>query len=347
MRTGAPTEAIKAFEEVLAIFPNHARAQLQRARALAAAGRVGEAVRAAKRAAELAPKNHAPLLILGRIQFDAGHFEEARKAFASAAKLDPENHMAQAYLGLTLLALGQFEEGGKLLEAHLLYGYDELEARLLTVVEQFLWQHRGQARPLEEQLTPEEGAREEGPAGLWLQFASAVRYFILLPLALVRGRAAVARLRAEEAFSVRAWDKAVAALKEAEKAGVNPEDTTASLGLAYLESGEARMAAEQFLKLPEEMRKDPEIALLLGSALFDSGRYEEAREPLGLAAERFIHDFLPAYFRGLCDIAIGQPQGATRWFALAVERLNPLVARKRFEEMKRVRGGGENMTVNT
>ncbi len=338
LRAGAPAEAAKAFDEVLAIFPNHARAHLQRARSLAAAGRVGEAVRAAKRAAELAPKNHAPVLMLGRIHYDAGHFEEARKAFAAAARLDPENRMAQAFLGLSLLAIGQFEEGVKLLEAHLLYGYDELEARLLTVIEQFLWQHRDQARPLEKQLTPEEGAREEGPAGLWLQFASAVRYLVLWPLARLRGRAALARLHAEEAFSVRAWDKAVAALREAEKVGADPDDVAASLGLAQLEAGDPRAAAEQFLRLPEEMRKDPELALLLGSALFDSGRYEEAREPLGIAAERFTHDFLPAYFRGLCDVAVGQPQGATRWFALAVERLNPQVAKKRFEEMRRVRG---------
>ena len=338
LRRGLAGEAAKAYDEVLAIFPDDARAHLQRARALATAGRAGEAVRAAKRAAELAPRSHAPMLAVGRIQYDAGHFEEARKAFAAAVRLDPMNRMAQAYLGLSLLAMGQMEEGAKLLQAHLLYGYEGVEARLLTLAERLLWQHREEARPLAEQLTRDEGAPEQGPAGLWLHFASAVRYFILWPITVLRGRAARWRLRAEEAFSVCEWEKAIAALQEAEKEGSDPEDTAAALGLAYLESGNPQAAAEQFLRLPEEMRKDPDVALLVGSALCDSGRYEEAREPLAIAAEHFTRDFLPAYFRGLCDIALGQPDSSTRWFMLAVERLNPHLAEKRFEEMRRVWG---------
>jgi len=51
LREGQPTAATKAFEAALECFPKDARAQIQRARALSAAGRIGEAVRAAKRAA--------------------------------------------------------------------------------------------------------------------------------------------------------------------------------------------------------------------------------------------------------------------------------------------------------
>ncbi|MFB3881717.1 MAG: tetratricopeptide repeat protein [Armatimonadota bacterium] len=338
MRAGRPGEAARAFADVAALFPKHYRAYLQQARALGAAGRVGEAAQAAKRAAELAPKSHAPMLVLGQIQYDAGRYEEARKAFAAAGRLDPENRMVQAYLGLSLLAQGRIEEGAGLVQEHSLYAYDAFEARLLTLAESFLWKHRDRARSLEEQLTPDEGGRDERPAGFGLQFASAVRRMVLWPLARLRGRAAAARLLAAEAFSVGEWDKAIAALQESERAGADQEDTAVSLGMAYLEQRKPQAAAEQFLRLPEEMRRAPDIAMMLGAALFDSGRYEEAREPLGTAAEHFTKDFLPAYYRGMCDIALGQPQASTRWFALAVERLNPQLAKKRLEEMMRVWG---------
>jgi len=339
LRSGKPGEAVKAYDEVLDVFPKHARAHIQRARALAAAGRTGEAVRAAKQAADLAPKNQAPLLVLGQIQYDTAHFEEARKAFAAAARLDPENHMAKAYLGLALLAMGRTEDGAPLLEEHMLYGYEGLEARLLTLAEGYLWEHRDEARSLEDQLTPDEGARQEGPAGFGLHVASALRIVLLWPLTRLRGQTAVWRLKAEEAFSVREWDKAIAALQEVERAGADPEDTAASLGMAYLEVRKPEAAAEQFMRLPENVRGEPDIALLAGAALFDAGRHEEARELLAIAAEHFTKDFLPAYFRGLCDIALGQPGAATPWFAKAVERLNPNLAQKRFEEMMRVRSG--------
>ncbi len=342
LRAGKSAEAAKAYGEVAALRPKHFRAYIQQARALSQAGRTSDAIRAAKRAAEIAPKSHAAMLVLGQIQYDSVHYEEARKAFAAAARLDPENRMVQAYLGITLLAQGQIEEGALLLKEHLLYGYEGVEARLLTLAEAYLWQHRDKARSLEEQLTPDEGAREQGPAGFGLQFVSAVRRIALWPLARLRGRLAVLRLQAEESCSVRDWDKTIATLQEAEKAGANVQETALSLGVAYLEVCKPEAAAQQFLRLPEEVRREPDIAMMVGAALFDGGRFEEAREPLGIAAEHFGKDFLPAYFRGMCDIALGQPQAATRWFALAVSRLHPHLAEKRFEEMMRVWGERAN-----
>jgi len=337
LREGQPAAAAKAFEEVLENFPKDARAQIQRARALSAADHIGEAVRTAKRAAELAPKNHAPMLVLGQIQYDAGRYEEARKAFSAAVRLDPDNRMAKSYLGLALLALGQFDEGIDLLQAHLTYGYEALEARLLVLAEDYLWQHKDRAKALEEQLTVDEGGREEGPASFGLHFASAVRRIILWPWVRIRGMGAMWRLRAEEAFSVREWENAIVALQEAEKAGVDVEYTAAGLGMAYLEARKYQAAVEQFRRLPEEVLKEADLAMTYGAALFDSECYEDAREPLGIAAERFTKDFVPAYFRGMCDVAAGQPKAATRWFEMAVERLNPSLAQKRFEEMVRVR----------
>ena len=337
LRTGQPGEAAKAFEQVLAIFPRHARAQAQRALALAAAGRTGEAVKAARRAAELDPKNHAPLLFLGQIQYDAGAYEEARKALTAAAKLDPGNQLVQAYLGLTLMASGKMAEGAALLKAHLAYGYDRLEGRVIALAERYLWEHRDQARPLEDQLTPDEGGRDTAPVGLWLRVASALRTILLYPLARLRGKRTSTLFRATEAMSVSDFESAIRSLKEAEAAGANPEEIALALGQAYYEARQPQAAAEQLARVPDGVRREPEVAALYGAALFESGRYEEARDYLTLAAERFRQEFAPAYYRGRCEIALGRPKDATTWFVETARRLNPQVAGKRLEEVGRVK----------
>jgi tetratricopeptide (TPR) repeat protein len=336
LRAEKPGEAVKSFDEVLAIFPKHARAHAQRALALAAAGHVGQAVNAARRAAELDPGNHAPLLFLGRIHFDAGNFEEARKAFSAALRLDPDNRMVKAYLGLTQVAQGRLAEGAEGLKEHLAYGYEGLEARLITLAEQYLWQRRDQARPLEQQLTAEEGGGEEPPAGLGLKVASLVRRALLWPLARVRGRAALQLMLAHEAASLRDHEAAIRHLREAEKLGAKPERFALALGEAYLDAGNPAAAAEQLARLPERTRKQPGVALVFGAALFDAGRYDEAREYIAIAAERFSRDFAPPYYRGLCEMALGNPKAALPWFLKTAGRLNPQIAQKRLEEMVRV-----------
>lgn len=336
LRSGQAGEAARAFDRVIAIFPKHARAHAQRALALAAAGRTGEAVKAARRAAELSPRNHAPLLSLGQIHYDAGAYEEARKAFASAAKLDPENHLLQAYLGLTMMALDQTAKGADLLRQHLAYGYERLEGRVTTFAERYLWDHRDQARPLEDQLTPNEGGRDPALAGLWLRVASAIRTLLLWPWARLRGRKTSWLFRATEAMSVSQFAPAIADLKEAEAAGADPETVALSLGQAYYEARQPQAAADQLARVPEQVRRLPEVAALCGAALFESGRYEEARDYLTLAAQRFRQEFAPAYYRGMCEIALGRDKDAVPWFVETARRLNPHVAEKRLAEMLRV-----------
>ncbi|UCC69635.1 MAG: tetratricopeptide repeat protein [Armatimonadota bacterium] len=340
LRAGKPGEAAKAFDRVIAVFPRHARAHAQRALALAAAGRVGEGVRAARRAGELAPHSHAPLLFLGQIQYDAGRPEEARKAFSAAARHDPENRIVQAWLGLSLLAGGRAEQGAELLKTHLRYANAEVEGRVLALAEQYLREHREGARPLEDQITPEEGGRGEVRAGLMLRLISALRTAMLWPLARLRRGAAAAMLAAEEAMSVGDWEKAIAALRAAEEAGADREQVALTMGQAYLEQRRPEAAAEQFARLSEETRREPDVAALVGAALFESGRYEEGREPLAIAARRFSREYVPCYFRGMCEIALGQPKAAAEWFAKACDRLNPHIAEKRLEEMLRVQAGG-------
>jgi tetratricopeptide (TPR) repeat protein len=314
LHAGQPAEAVKAFDRVLAIFPKHARAHAQRALALAAAGRIAEAVKACRRASELAPKNHAPLLFLGQIQYDAGALEEARKAFTAAAKLDPENRQIQAYLGLTMLAQGQLAEGAALLQTHLAYGYARLD----------------------------EGGRDTSPPGLWIRVASAIRTLLLFPWVRLRGKRTAQLFRATEAMSVSDFQQAIQSLKEAEAAGADPEDIALSLGQAYYEARQPQAAAEQLARLPEEVRREPEVAALYGAALFESGRYEQARDYLTLAAERFRQEFAPAYYRGMCEIALGRYREATEWFVEVADRLNPHVAEKRLGEMRRVGGEESN-----
>ena len=327
------------FEEVIAAFPKHARAHGRKALALAAAGHTGEAVRAARRAAELDPQNHAPLVCLGQIQYDAGNYQEARKAFSAAQRLDADNRLVQAWLGLSQLALGNVQQGAEALKAHLDYGYEGVEGRLIALAEERLWGQED-ALPLEKQLTADEGGPDDSPAGFWLRVFSLVRRVVLWPLARLRGRRVAELLMAEEAFSIRDSEEAIAHLREAEKAGADPEQVAFSLGQAYYEAGNPQAAVEQFARLPEEERQRPETALLVGGALFEAGRYEEARPYLTVAAERYSRDFAPAYYRGLCEIALGNRKAATAWFIETASRLNPHVARKRLEEMVGTRDWG-------
>jgi tetratricopeptide (TPR) repeat protein len=339
-RSGAPAEAAKVFDQVIQAVPNHTRAYLQRALALAAAGRTAEAVKAARRAAELAPKSHAAQLFLGQIHYDAGNLDEARKAFTAAARLDPQNQLVQAYLGLTMLAQGQMEKGAEVLQRTLRYGYERLEGRVIALAEAYLWEHRDQARPLEAQLTAEEGGRDDAPAGVWLRSASLFRTVLLAPLARLRGPKAALTLRAREAMSIGDAETAIAALKEAAQAGADPLETAFGLGQAYYDARQPKAAVEQLSHLPEDERRDPDVASLYGGALFEVGRYDEAREYLAIAAARFRQEFVPAYYRGMCDIALGHPKAATHWFVETASRLNPHVAEKRLEEMIRVSAPG-------
>jgi Flp pilus assembly protein TadD len=293
-------------------------------------------VRAARRAGELAPNNHAPLLLLGWIQYDAGHPEEARKAFSAAARLDPGNQLVQSWLGLSLVAGGRTEQGAGLLKTHLRYANAEVEGRVLALAEQYLWEHREETRSLEDQLTPEEGGREGSRAGLGLRLISAVRTALVWGSARLRGKAATAMLAAEEAMSLGDWERAIAALRRAEEAGAQEEQVALAMGHAQLEQRKPEAAAQQFARLPEDARQQPEVAAVAGAALFESGRYEEAREPLAIAARRFSREYVPCYFRGVCEIALGQRKAATKWFMWACERLNPHIAEKRLEEMVRV-----------
>ncbi len=108
------------------------------------------------------------------------------------------------------------------------------------------------------------------------------------------------------------------------------------LAQAYYDAGQPKAAVEQFARLPEEERREPEVASLYGGALFETGHYEEAREYLTIAAARYRQEFVPAYYRGLCDVALGHTRAATEWFVETASRLNPHVAEKRLEEMLRV-----------
>jgi tetratricopeptide (TPR) repeat protein len=340
LRSGQPGEAVKTFDRALAIFPKEARTHLQRALALAAAGRTSDAVKAARRAAELDPRNSAPPLFLGQIHYDAGAYDEARKAFSAAAQLDPANQLVQAYLGLSLLALGKFAEGVPLLEAHLAFGYERLEGRVLLLAERYLWERRDRARPLEAQLNAEEGGRETGPAPFALRVLSALRWIVLYPLTRLRGKKAVYLLRASEAASIGDFETTVKSLRAAEAAGADPQDIALSLGQAYYDAGKPEAAAEHFARLPEEVQQEPEVAALVGAALFESGRYQAARDLLALAAARFRQEFIPAYYLAMCELALGRHRESLKWFEETAARLNPHVAEKRLEEMARVSGLG-------
>ena len=310
---------------MLAARPTHYRAAAQRARALAAAGPAPRRpFAAARHAADLAPKSHVPLLFLGQIQYDAGACEEARKAFRQAAERDPENQLIQAYLGLTALALGHFEEGAAQLRRHLLFGYERLEARRPRAGRAlFVGPSRAGPHPGAATHRGRRGARAPGRRGL--------RCAPSWPCVMhcsgpwrgcgVRRGWPFSGPRRPCPYTISKGPSHTT--RAAEAAGADAREMALAQGMAYYEAGKAQAAAEQLLRLPEEMRARPGGGRRARGALFESGRCEQARPFLTLAAERFRKDFAPAYYRGLCAIALGKDKEAVSWFEQGLRTPQP------------------------
>ena len=72
-------------------------------------------------------------------------------------------------------------------------------------------------------------------------------------------------------------------------------------------------------------------------AEYHVGRYEEADEKLSLLVTLQPTQYLPAYYLGLCELALRESSEARRWFERAVSCLNPQITLMRLDEMMRVR----------
>jgi tetratricopeptide (TPR) repeat protein len=74
----------------------------------------------------------------------------------------------------------------------------------------------------------------------------------------------------------------------------------------------------------------------MGELFYLVGRYAQAETALQDAASRGVQDWKLFYYLGMCQVRQGARQQARRWFAAAVEMLNPGITELRLDEMYRV-----------
>jgi tetratricopeptide (TPR) repeat protein len=86
----------------------------------------------------------------------------------------------------------------------------------------------------------------------------------------------------------------------------------------------------------DETALDAWQAGLLGELLAVAGRYAEAAKALQQAAQQGLQDFKLFYYLGLCQVHQGAHPQARRYFAQAVQLLNPGITALRLDEMHRV-----------
>ncbi len=108
-RTGAPREAIAAFERALAAQPEHFEALLGLARARDAAGEAQLAEATYRRAIALRPRSWEGYSKLGGFHFGRGRYERAAAMFRRATELAPDNARAFSNLGAAFQLQGDLE----------------------------------------------------------------------------------------------------------------------------------------------------------------------------------------------------------------------------------------------
>jgi len=100
---------------------------------------------------------------------------------------------------------------------------------------------------------------------------------------------------------------------------------------------------EKYRKLLEQYPNNELARFSLGKALFDAGRFDEAREQFAFALERKPDWMAVAILMGRCELARGNPAGARAVFErarrLAIEQ-NHEGPRAELDELLAELGGG-------
>jgi WD40 repeat protein/Tfp pilus assembly protein PilF/thiol-disulfide isomerase/thioredoxin len=107
---GRRDEAMEAYRQALALWPDAARAHNGLGHLLAGKGRPDEAVAACRQAVRLQPDSAVFHYDLGNVQSAAGAVEDAITSFQEALRLDPYYAEAHCNLGYALILQGRFVE---------------------------------------------------------------------------------------------------------------------------------------------------------------------------------------------------------------------------------------------
>jgi len=340
-------EAIARYDEAANLIPRDLRIQIHRALALSAMGRREEAIAALRRATIAEPSAFVYPLFEGIIWYDAGLLTEARRAFTRASSLDPTNELAKAYLALIDMASGSLESGYLQLRGIVSRVNAACQSRVLLYCEQYLLSHQERAEPLFRLVAEEERRKrrrgalssitdllDRGLLFTWYSMAKALaRLRFSMPSE--ERRARILLLEGARRYELDDYEGARTMLEQAAQWDPTGDEIKLRLADLHLFAGEYEAALAYLKEVDEGIWQVPYLEMS-GIALYYTGCYEQADERFTVLVTLQPKEYLPAYYLGLCQLAMGEPKEARHWFERAVSCLNPAIARKRLDEMMRV-----------
>jgi len=106
----SPGKAIKYFDKVLAVEPNHTRALANKAIGLLNLGEREEAISVVNSVLEIDPQHVGALVIKGDELLRNGQLEEGYSIYETVLEINENNSKAHSAIGDKLSALGKFDE---------------------------------------------------------------------------------------------------------------------------------------------------------------------------------------------------------------------------------------------
>lgn len=351
-RTGNFQASIEAFDQILAIRPNHCFALLHKAMSLSKQKKYQDAVATACASIEADPSNSVIYQYLGKIHYDNRQYHEALKAFDKSLELAPQNQLTMCFRALTYLAMRErLQECHAILKEHITMASQELKSKLLLLCESYLQECGNDARPLG-QCQPKPNVL---PPGSLQETLSRLSHQLSLKCCGIRwlgdakkAAAHVHYLKGRRNRSLGCMDEAISEYKETLNLCPDLEDAKKELFDLYLDVQRPEAAWQYFEQMEDhadyfEPEKLPSLELPiifnLGRYYYQTETYEKAIERFNFVAAYLQTEYLPHYYLGLAHIANKDEFQAEQSFLRAMQQLNPRVAEIRMDEMMRLMTG--------
>ena len=360
--------AVEAFSSALALRPRSVGMALHQALALAETAQGAAAMATLQEAMTWQPDNPVLPLFVGQLCFDAADYGQAKHWCAHTLALAPHNPYALGLQALVDMALGHIPAGYACLQqpppwpmtvveqtvlrlsksrspSLVQLASTALKCRLLLWAETYLLQQEVPIRTLSHQLVAlSPGALNSKILALIDRLCTrgvmGVHRLALHLRYLGQPATKTHRLRlvdAAEAYYL--GDVATARRWYAQLLQDMPEHPLVRQRLYEVcyEQGDFHAAFDYLYSLAKDDTELPAwLAGVMGELLYLVGRYAEAEAALQDAVSHGLQDWKLFYYLGMCQVRQGARQQARRWFAAAVEMLNPGITELRLDEMYRV-----------
>jgi tetratricopeptide (TPR) repeat protein len=360
--------AVEAFGSALALRPRSVGMALHQALALAETAQGVAAIALLQEAMTWQPEHPVLPLFLGQLCFDAADYGQAKRWCLHTLTLTPHNPYALGLQALVDMALGHIPAGYACLQqpppwpmtvaertalrlsksrspSVVQLANTALKCRLLLWAETYLLQQEVPVQTLSQQLVELSSSALSTKILLLIDRLCTRSVLGIQRLALhlrYLGQPATKTHQLRQVDAAEAYylgDAATARQRYARLLSDMPEHDLARQRLYEVcyEQGDFHAAFDYLHPLvKDDTQRTAGLAAVMGELLYLVGRYAEAEMALQDAASRGLQDWKLFYYLGMCQVRQGARQQARRWFAAAVQRLNPGIIELRLDEMYRV-----------